>query len=129
MSEEDGGGGLSSKCDGIGLVRRRLVAMLKKDTNTCRRSLPIAMPHKLIPIDKHYTNVKANLQQSKPTFYPVLYRHDNDNNSVIFDDNMTTAATASSSCYYRPSCYYSHDPCAAGSKLLAIMFSCGSLLQ
>ena len=130
MSEEGGGGGLSSKCDGG--VRRRLDKLLKKDTSTSRRSLPIAMPHKLIPIDNdgHYTNVNANLQQSTPKFQPVVYRHDNDN-SVAFDDNdnMTTAATASSSCYYRPSCYYSHDPCAAGSKLLAIMFSCGPLLQ
>jgi len=126
MLEEDGGG-LSSKRGGS--VRRRLIGIMKKDTN--KRSLPIAMPHLQIPIDndEHYKNVNARLQQSTQTFQPVVYRHDNDNNSVIFDDNMTTAATASSSCYYRPSCYYSTDPCAAGSKLLAIMFSCGSLLQ
>jgi len=125
MSEEDGSGGSSSKRRGR--VRRRLVGMLKKDTS---RSTP---NHKQIPIDndEHYKNVNANLQQSTPTFQPVLYRHDNDNNSVVIDDNMTTDAT---SCYFSkataaPSCYFSHDPCAAGSKLLAIMFSCGPLLQ
>ena len=125
MSEEDGGGSSIKRGGRV----RRLVGIMKKEKvkDTSRRSLPIAMPHKLIPIDndEHYKNVNARLQQSIPTFQPVVYRHDNDNNSVIFDDNMTTAATASSSCYYRPSCYYSHDPCAAGSKLLAILFSCG----
>ena len=126
MSEEDGGGSSSKRG---GSVRRRLGRILKKDTN--RRS---TYKHKQIPIDndEHYMNVNTRLPQSTPTFQPVVYRHNDndDNNSVVFDDNMTKA----SSCYFSKataasSCYFSHDPCAAGSKLLAIMFSCGPLLS